>query len=242
MLIVAQIPRFLPWLLIAGVAAMAGCSWYSNPPGPLRRESRSIELDGSERVRVNLKLAAGELHVRGGAQKFVDAAFTYNVEAWKPDIRYTSGAGVGDLEIEQHGHGRYSGNTTNRWELAFNQTVPLQMRAELGAGTAEMNLGSLMLRSLEINMGAGTLDLDLRGSPTKDYAVRIRGGVGEATVRLPKDIGVRARASGGIGGISVKGLHQNVSGDYENEAYEHAAVRIHLDIQGGVGSVNLISE
>ena len=220
---------------------MAGCTFHSERAGPDRTESRSIELDQSERVRVHLKIPAGELKVRGGAQKLMQANFTYNVEDWKPDVRYSSSAGAGVLDIEQHGSG-HTGNMTNRWDLSFNNTVPLDLRAELGAGTAEMDLGSLNLRSVDVSLGAGTVQLDLRGAPKQNYSVRIRGGVGEATVRLPKDIGVTARASGGLGGISTRGLHQNGNGAYENDAYEHAAVRIHLDIQGGIGAINLISE
>jgi hypothetical protein len=48
-------------------------------------------------------------------------------------------------------------------------------------------------------------------------------------------------ASGGIGDISVTGLRKG-AGRYVNEAYERAAVRIRLDIQGGVGSIRLIAE
>jgi hypothetical protein len=50
-------------------------------------------------------------------------------------------------------------------------------------------------------------------------------------VYLPKQIGISATASGGIGDISVTGLRK--SGDRSvNDAYERAAVRIRLDIQG----------
>jgi len=115
------------------------------------------------------------------------------------------------------------------------------LRIEFGAGEAQLNLGSLDLRSVDIQIGAGTLRLDLRGAPTKDYSVRIRGGVGEATVYLPKEIGISATAVGGIGDISVTGLRK--SGErYVNDSYERAAVRIRLDIKGGVGSIRLIAE
>ena len=124
--------------------------------------------------------------------------------------------------------------------MRFNDNVPLDLRVEFGAGEGRLNLGSLSLRSVEFEMGAGTLSLDLRGTPSKDYSVRVRGGVGEATVYLPKEIGISATASGGIGDISVTGLRK--SGDrYVNDAYERAAVRIRLDVQGGVGSIKLIT-
>lgn len=188
-----------------------------------------------------LHMPAGELAVRGGAQKLMDADFTYNVAAWKPEIRYSSAGPFGSLIVEQHGPTSSSGHAKNRWDLRFNDSVPLDLRVEVGAGEERLDLGSLTLRSLELQTGAGSLRLDLRGHPSKDYSVRIRGGVGEATVYLPNQVGISANVSGGIGEISVNGLHK--SGDrYVNDAYERAAVRIRLDIQGGVGSIKLIAE
>lgn len=213
----------------------------SEPAGPEQRESRTVDLDKSERVRVDLRMPAGELQVRGGAEKLMEGDFTYNVAEWKPEIRYSATGSVGGLTLEQHGPSSSRGSARNRWDLKFNKSVPLDFRAELGAGEARLELGSLNLRSVEITMGAGTLNVDLRGTPAQDYPVRIRGGVGEATVRLPKDVGVSAVASGGLGDISVSGLRK--SGDkYLNDAYQTASRRIRLDIQGGVGSIRLIAD
>ena len=236
-----MLKQLLPFVAISAVLTLSACSGNITPTGPEQHESRSVDLDKSERVRVELKMPVGELDVRGGAHKLLDADFTYNVAAWKPDIRYRSAGAAGDLILEQHGPTSSSGNAKNHWDLRFNDNVPLDLRVEFGAGEGRLNLGSLSLRSVEFEMGAGTLRLDLRGAPSKDYSVRIRGGVGEATVYLPKEIGISATASGGIGDISVTGLRK--SGDrYVNDAYERAAVRIRLDVQGGVGSIKLIAE
>jgi hypothetical protein len=233
--------RPLPIVVIAATLILGGCDSIKTPPGPDQHETRSLELDKAERVRVELKMPVGELDVRGGAQKLLEGDFTYNVAAWKPDIRYNSAGTAGDLIVEQHGPASSSGNSKNHWDLRFNDTVPLDLRVEFGAGEARLNLGTLSLRSVDFKMGAGTLRLDLRGSPRSDYSVRVRGGVGEATVYLPKQVGITASAAGGIGDISVTGLQK--SGDhYVNEAYERAKVRIRLDIQGGVGSIKLIAE
>src|SRR5262249_9706684 len=160
------------------------------PTGPEQHESRSVDLDKLEKVRVELKMPVGELDLRGGARKLLEADFTYNVIAWKPDIRYRSVGAAGDLIVEQHGPISSSGNGKNRWDLRLNDSVPLDLRVEFGAGEAGLSLGSLSLRSVDFEMGAGTLRLDLRGAPSKDYSVRLRGGVGEATVYLPKEIGI----------------------------------------------------
>lgn len=231
--------RPLPFVFSAAVLALNACNFPA--AGPDQHESRSIDLDKSEEVHAQLKMPVGDLTIRGGAAKLMDADFTYNVPAWKPDIRYSSAGATGDLFLEQHGSSTSLGNTKNNWDLRFNNDVPLDLRIEFGAGDAHLTLGSLNLRGVDLKMGAGDLHMDLRGNPKKDYSVRARGGAGDATIYLPKDVGISARAKGGVGDVSVTGLHQ--SGDhYENDAYDRAAVRIRLDIQGGVGSIRLIAE
>ena len=210
----------------------------------LVRRSTSLvpsDLDKAERVRAVIKMAFGELNLRGGSDKLLDADFTYTAAALKPDVQYRAGGSAGDLTIETRAGSRSGGSLKNRWDLRLNEQVPVDLRVEFGAGEADMNLGALNMRSAEVMMGAGTLRLDLRGKPTKDYSVRVTGGAGEATVYLPKDVGVSAKASGGLGEVSIRGLHK--SGEsYLNDAWDRAGVRIRLDIQGGVGSIKLISE
>jgi hypothetical protein len=227
--------------MISAGLTVAACGFNVAPAGPELHESHSIDLDKSEKVRVAVKMPVGELDLRGDAQKLMDADFTYNVAEWKPDIHYSSAGAGGDLILAQKGPTSGTGNTKNHWDLRFNNSVPLDLKVEFGAGEARLNLGSLSLRSVNVEVGAGTLRLDLRGTPKNEYSVRVRGGVGDAAVYLPKDIGISASASGGLGEISVTGLRK--TGDrYVNDAYEKATVRIRLDIQGGVGSIKLIAE
>jgi predicted membrane protein len=137
-------------------------------------------------------------------------------------------------------HGQ-AGNVKYNWGVRLANYVPLDLSVHFGAGEAHLDLGSLFLRSVDVEMGVGQLDMDLRGTTRRDYEVSIRGGVGEATVHLPHDAGVYARAKGGIGSIRTTGLRQE--GDHMvNDAYDHSKASIHLDVQGGIGAINLLAD
>lgn len=220
-----------------------GCDISNVPTGPTQHESQSVDLDKSEMARVNLRMGAGNLNIRGGSPKLVEADFTYNVPSWKPQFRYTNTGVRGDLVIEQPSNTgmHHGGKTEYTWALRFTDKVPLDLSVNFGAGEADLNLGSLSLRSVDVEMGVGELKMDLRGHPQRSFDVRIRGGVGEATVRLPNDVGIEADAQGGIGGINASGLHKE-EGRYVNDAFATAKTKIHLNIRGGVGSINLIAE
>jgi predicted membrane protein len=98
----------------------------------------------------------------------------------------------------------------------------------------------LTLRRVNVEMGVGELKMDLRGTPKSDYSVSVRGGVGEATIYLPEGVGIDADVKGGIGGIHAPGLQKRDS-RYFNDSYGHAKTNVHLDIRGGIGSINLIA-
>lgn len=234
--------RLLPLLL--SMVAMQSCRFGMDEASiPTRTETQSIDRDKSEMVRVDLRMAAGEMKVHpGAAGKLMDAAFTYNVASWKPEVRYNATGFRGTLNIEQHatsGGGHH--DTKNIWDIQLNDQVPLDVIANMGAGEGRLDLGGLSLRSVQVNLGAGSVRLDLRGEPKHDYDVQVRGGVGEADIWLPRTAGVVAEASGGLGGIKADGFTQR-NGKYYNDAYEKAQVRIHLDVKGGIGQINLHSE
>jgi predicted membrane protein len=170
------------------------------------------------------------------------ADFAYDVPSWKPEVRYSRSGKQASLTIEQPGqnHTRF-GNTKYSWDLQLNKKVPVDLALHFGAGQARLDLGSLDLRGVEVHMGVGQLDVDLRGAPKHSYNVSINGGIGEATVRLSADAGIYAEAHGGIGAIKVRGLRQE-DGHWVSPSYDGAANKIRIEIQGGIGQVNVIAD
>jgi hypothetical protein len=228
-------------LLLPGAVFMCGC--VVEQTGPTQHDYRSIDMDKSEVLRVNLKMGAGQMRVSSGTDKLMRADFAYNVPSWKPYVRYSSTAGHADLTIEQPGTSRkHFGNTKYNWDVRLTRDLPTDLRVNFGAGDAVLNVGNLILRSIDVDMGVGKLQLDLRGNPTQSYEVRIRGGVGEASIRLPSNVGVAADVEGGIGEITATGLRSEGRHRYTNDAYQQSKVTIRLDVKGGVGAIRLISD
>jgi hypothetical protein len=230
------------WLPLLGVAVvLSGCGITTSAIGPMQYDSPSFEREDVKEVRMNLDMGAGDLKIGTGTRKLMQAYFTYNVPAWKPDVNYSSSGGAGSLTIKQpssHGH---FGSTKYEWDLRMSQDVPIDLHLNFGAGQAQLDLGSLTMRSVAVDMGVGSLQMDLRGSPKKDYTVRVNGGVGEAVLRLPANVGIYAEASGGIGEISTRNLVKQ-EGHWVNEAYGKSPVTIRINVEGGVGSIKLLGD
>lgn len=184
-------------------------------------------------------MGAGQLRVRGGADKLMEGRFTYNRLRLRPEVSYNAGGFRGHLVVEEPSH--VNGSTQRYvWDLRFNDRKPLDLDVKCGAGESRLDLGDLVLRRVNVEIGVGELKMDLRGAPKNDYAVSIRGGVGEATIYLPEAVGIEADVEGGIGGIHAPGLEKR-DGRYVNDAYGRAKNTVRLDIRGGIGAINLLA-
>ncbi len=229
------------WLVASLASFLAGCTITVDNHGPTRTEQVSVERDGAQLVRASFNMKAGTLRIGGGASKLLEGDVIYNVDSWKPAVKYVTTANHGTLTMDQPGAGAHVGKTEYEWNLRLAKDVPLDVSFQLGAGDARLDLGELQLRNVEVHMGAGRIDMDLRGAPEHSYDVRVQGGVGEATIRLPRDVGIYAKAKGGIGEISTPGLRRE--GDhYINDAYNTSKSSIRLDVQGGIGKISLIAD
>jgi len=223
-------------LLFTGL--LSGCS--SAPKvGALQTESQSVELGDAKSVNVNVNMGAGNLTVSGGAEKLLEADFTYNVAKLKPEVKYTDGTlvvwqpngkGLSDL--------RGITDYRNEWGLRLNDEVPMDLRVDVGSGISDLQLAGLSLTRLDVTLGAGIYMVDLSGDWTRDLDVSIDAGAADVSVRLPKDVGVRVEVDRGPATIEAAGLVQD--GDvYTNASYGVSNVTLHVNISAGIGRINL---
>lgn len=231
------------YLVIAALLPMLiGCGFWRPTVGPTQAETQ-IPANGASSAHVELLLGAGELKLsalepRAGSN-LAEAAFTYNIVSWQPTVDYTVNQGVGNLVIAQP-------KTTvvlpqqirYEWDVKLNQTIPLDLKLDMGAGKATLDLRGLTLNTVNIAAGAGELQMDLSGAWAQSAAITIEGGVGKVTLRLPKTVGVRVEATAGLGRVNANGFSKE--GDvYVNTAHATSTVVLTITIKAGIGEVNL---
>ena len=217
---------------------LAGCGSKARV-GALQTESQSVELGDASSVRVEIAMGAGDLQVTGGAEKLLEADFNYNVAELKPEVEYTDGT----LVVRQHdvkGLPALQGITDyrNEWDLRLSNEVPMDLSVDVGAGVGDLQLAGLSLTGLNVNLGAGEYTVDLSGDWVRDLDVTIDVGAADIRVRLPRDVGARVKVEAGPHTIETTGLTQD--GDvYTNAAYGVSEVTLQIDIEAGIGQINL---
>jgi hypothetical protein len=209
-----------------------------------RHSSQVIEmrdLQGAKSVSAELRMGAGQLNLSGGSAHLLNADFHFDRKWDNPTVDYHVSGGKGILEVKQESGSVNFGPSDNTWDLNFTNDVPLELRVDMGAGQGNLKLRDMNVTDVDLHMGAGQVVLDVTGPRKSDLNVSVKGGVGQVTIRLPKDVGVTAHAAGGLGAIRAEGLHKDGS-DYTNDAYKKSPHTITLDVQGGIGEIELIQE
>jgi hypothetical protein len=235
--------------MVAFVFVLFALLWHGRafshdrrPPSGTHHEARSVERQGAQSVHASLESASGQLNVSGGSSHLFDGDFNYSGSYGGPRVDYSVSNGVGQLSVSQDGEDtHFVAVEHNEWNVRFGNDVPLELKIDLGAGQSKLQLRDIPITRLEVDIGAGQVDIDLTGTRKKDLDADIQGGVGQATIRLPKDVGAVARASGGIGTINARGLKHD-DDEYTNDAYGKTPATIHLNVEGGVGTISLVQE
>lgn len=230
------------FLILAAISAGGLRHHRGEVSADVSHNSKTVDAQGATMVIATLDVGAGELNLSGGASHLLESNFDYNEVEGVPDVKYYTSGTTGNLTIDQHHDGGiHWGNEENRWELKFADDTPMELNLKMGAGEGDLHMQGIQLTRLQVEMGAGELNLDLTGPWKRDFTGTIHGGVGEATIRLPKDVGVMVHASGGIGSVDASGLHEN--GDqYTNDAYMKSPITLRINVEGGIGQINLICE
>jgi hypothetical protein len=224
-------------LLLLGLASAC------EEPRNRMTETQTVALEGAARAEVGLHMGAGELRLRAAEQAaLLEASFEFNRERNRPEVNYRVVGAKGVLDVRHaRRHGINFGTSRNRWDLILGQAVPIDLKIDLGAGHSDIDLRGLKLDRVEIDMGVGEVNLDLRGPHASGFLVKIDGGVGSAKLALPAEVGVRVKVDGGLGSVDTHGLTKQ-SGAYVNDAYGKSPVTIEVDIDAGIGSLDLTCE
>src|ERR671921_1539658 len=155
-------------LMMAATAVLAGaCSTQGGGTqqevGKMQHDSKSVDPENATSARAQLKMGAGELNLTGGADRLMEADFSYNVSEWKPKVSYGVSGKKGELVVKQGSAngGDLSGGARNEWDISMNDEMPTDLVVRLGAGESNLDLDSLTRAGLDVRMGAGKTTVDL---------------------------------------------------------------------------------
>jgi len=230
---------------------------------------KSVPLNKTSDICIDINMNSGKLNITNGSKNLFDANIIYKEENQKPIIEYTETNNRGSLTIshsqlkENNYHFNNNNQYRNLWDLKLDNHVLIDFDIKFGAGNASLELSDLLINNLNIRLGAGKIKVNLNANKAlknidlemgvsdaeidmrnidHDITGKITGGIGKIKLILPKNTGVKINLSKGIGKLQSKGLTKQNYSYYTNDAYGNTQNNIELDINAGIGKIELAIE
>lgn len=238
-------------LALAIVVTLLGGTFYyasllnDRRPAVGVSETREISqsLQGAKEARVEISSGVSTLMVTAGADTttLVEGRVTpIAAESLRENFRVEGSMAYYTLNSSSNGPwvswnmGRAGEGS---WDLKLNETTPMSLTVKTGVGRSELDLSRLKVTDLRIESGVGETTLTMPASG--QLRARLSSGVGQTSIRIPASMAARIRVETGIGGLNIEGDFAKEDGYYTSPDYASATDRIDLDLQGGVGAVNI---
>jgi hypothetical protein len=235
-------------ILVLWVGLVAGVIWVAYAQGGGIFPSGAAATEELSQSLGDIKSATVDLNV-GFSNTTLTSLGTDTGDLMKGTFRHSEGVRMvktytvagsdGRLSLKEEGSNFILGGATaSRWELALNPSLPVVLRVDGGVGRTNLDLGALNITSLQVDTGIGTMNVTTPGSGS--VTMRLNGGIGSATVNIPQGVAGRLRVSSGLGSIRVDESRFPKFGEiYQSADFASAANKIDMEVDGGIGSINI---
>jgi hypothetical protein len=210
-------------------AALAGAAPGSAQSLTTLKSAR--QLWDEKPVTVSVEYGAGTLTVLPASKSMLyEMEVRYDPSHFAPVTRFDGEQRRLELGIRSTEKGRNKMNTKegSRASIALSREVPLDLTLQFGAGDADIDLGGMRLRKLDLSTGASETKLRFSApNPISAEEVQLRAGAAELTVSGLGNVRAdRLSFEGGVGSTTL-----DFSGEWNRNAT--------ATVQMGVGSVTL---
>lgn len=204
----------------------------------------SQPLEGAEQAQVTLNPGAGSLYLDAladsnallegtvGERQGENVRQDFELQGNRAIYRLESQGSFTSVDI---GLGGEYG-----WDLGLNAGIPLDLRVELGAGEAEMDLRDLQVSDLAVDMGVGSANITLPRSGR--LSASIDGAIGQTVIIVPAGVGVRVSSDTGLANLSTPDGYQENGDTYTSPDYDQAEARVDLTVSQAIGNLVIREE
>lgn len=214
-------------LMLAAMLLLAGTAEVH--AAQLKTTTWSRQVTDEERLEVDVGYGAGELTIaRGEPDLLYRAVFDHDEAVLTPRHSYRDGRL--DIGIRVRDRGRFGSRRSidSSLDLWLPGNVPVDLRVDVGAAEADVDLSGIPLRSFEFNTGASKSEVRIDEANSQRMAsASINVGAADIAVRGMGNLGAdRVTVKAGVGSVTL-----GLEGDWPEDA------RVSLEM--GVGALEV---
>lgn len=241
--------RFSAWgsllALVLVVAIVAGGLWLLGPDIGSRRVVAGEEvrqaLGEATQAKVVIEPGVGSLHIEALPESANLAEGVISAGRGQRVNRHFAVAGqtaTFTLQTEGATLGPFFwwGDQPG-WELGLAPEVPLELKVDLGAGRADIDLTGLTVDDLEVTLGIGQATVTLPDEGR--FYAKLEGAIGETVVVIPSGMAARIRVDSGLAVSDLPDSYQQRAEVYTSPGYASADNRVDLEVSQAIGKITI---
>jgi len=204
------------------------------------QEDFSLPVEGVEQATLKIEHGAGKinLHTVDLKDQFLTGSFMGGVA---PKASLSQGKYRVKLESKIEFANflpRFQNREQLSWDISINRTIPLKVKMETGASDNYLDFTNAQLEELHLETGASSTEI-LLPEGCAFTSVHVESGASAIKIHIPQKVAARIKISGLIGKtIDTDRFIQNGE-QYESPDYEKAKNRVEINVESGVGSVEI---
>jgi len=232
------IPSIFPYiwplaLILFGLWIIVSVYWKSGNT----EETFSVALQTAKNVKYKFSHGAGQIEIKGGApsgQALVGSSAEginekSRLDGDRLEVRIEAGASFIP----------FIGPSDGVYRFQLSNEVPAIISVETGASQLDMDLTDVPASEIRLQTGASNSNLTLpaRGASHLD----LEAGAASINIRIPDGVSGRVRIKQGLTSINIdtSRFPQIDSRLYQSADYDTAENRAEINIEAGVGSINI---
>lgn len=204
-------------------------------------EQISQPLEGISSAQVSLSPPAGTLRLQALSEPtglLVGQVGMPGNQHVLQDYSVNAGRAQMNLHVTGSNFVMLPGNADQwKWNLELATGIPIDLKVDMGAGEALLDLTGVDLTSLKVSLGVGRADVTLPQSGS--YNAQLEGAIGELVVWVPRGTGITIIPSTALVATSYPPGFQKQGDRLVSPDYSQAADRIDLRLNMAIGSVSV---
>lgn len=199
-------------------------------------ETLVIPLEDADEARIKVRYGAGQLFIHGdaGVGELLNGTFSGGLER---EI-HREGQRLHVVLRSPRGEWPWTPGARD-WAVGLNDAIPLSLDVEVGASDTCLDLTGLRVTELCLRAGASSTEVRLPAHAGHTRA-SIKAGASSLSLLIPKGVAAHIQAKGGLAAITVdRARFPQAGGIYRSPDFETAENRVEIEVETGVGSVDI---
>ena len=204
------------------------------------KKELSIPLTGVNDAFITFEHGAGQIDIKGGAPAGTLLAGEF-YGGVRENISLSGTTSRINLRFPDEFFGYWPVGVGSRltWNISLTPEIPLDLHLKSGASESVLDLTDLQVRSLRVDTGASSTRIN---TPARAGYTRldVHSGAASVVINIPQGVVARIESKGGLATTNVDRIRFPQNGNiYQSPDYSAAANRIDIQVETGVGSVEI---